>query len=46
VACASGRGLLGMQQRAALVGGCLTAGPGVDGGFVVTALLPVAGAPQ
>ncbi|HEY3089872.1 MAG TPA: histidine kinase [Jatrophihabitantaceae bacterium] len=46
VARTSGRGLLGMQQRAALVGGCLVAGTGDDGGFVVTALLPVAGAPR
>jgi signal transduction histidine kinase len=42
----AGRGLVGMQQRAALLGGCLAAGPGSDGGFVVTARLPVAGDPQ
>lgn len=41
-----GRGLIGMQQRAALLGGCLAAGPGPHGGFVVTARLPVAGEPQ
>jgi len=42
----AGSGLLGMQQRAVLLGGCLAAGPGPDGGFVVTARLPVAGVPQ
>jgi signal transduction histidine kinase len=36
-----GRGLLGMQQRVALLGGSLAAGPAPDRGFVVTARLPV-----
>jgi signal transduction histidine kinase len=40
-----GRGLLGMQQRAALLGGYVAAGPRPDRGFVVTARLPVAGRP-
>src|SRR5919201_702412 len=38
-----GQGLVGMQQRAALLGGELAAGPGPDGGFQVTAKLPVDG---
>ena len=36
-----GRGLVGMQQRAALLGGQVVAGPAPDRGFVVTARLPV-----
>ena len=39
----SGQGLVGMQQRAALLGGELAAGPGPGGGFQVTAKLPVDG---
>ena len=39
-----GRGLVGMQQRAALLGGQVAAGPAPDRGFVVTARLPVEGA--
>ena len=35
------RGLTGMRQRAALLGGQLDAGPRRDGGFAVTARLPV-----
>ena len=35
-----GRGIIGMQQRAGLVGGRLQAGPRPDGGFRVTATLP------
>ncbi|MFI6880796.1 sensor histidine kinase [Streptomyces sp. NPDC050400] len=35
-----GHGLPGMRQRAALVGGTLTAGPGRAGGFLVEAVLP------
>lgn len=35
-----GFGLLGMAERAALLGGRLEAGPGPDGGWVVTAVLP------
>jgi signal transduction histidine kinase len=37
----SGRGLAGMRERAALLGGDLTAGPQPEGGFRVTARLPV-----
>ena len=36
----SGQGILGMQARAASVGGTLTAGPLGDGGFEVLAELP------
>jgi len=39
-----GRGLIGMRQRAALLGGVLTVGPGHASGFEVTAQLPVIGA--
>jgi signal transduction histidine kinase len=39
----SGQGLVGMQQRAVLLGGELAAGPGPGGGFQVTAKLPVDG---
>jgi signal transduction histidine kinase len=35
-----GHGLIGMQERAALYGGSLDAGPGAGGGFRVTARLP------
>jgi signal transduction histidine kinase len=38
-----GHGLFGMRQRATLLGGELTAGPGPDGGFQVPARLPVDG---
>jgi signal transduction histidine kinase len=37
----SGRGLLGMQERAHLFGGELSAGPAPDGGFTVVARLPI-----
>ncbi|WUI03413.1 histidine kinase [Spirillospora sp. NBC_00431] len=37
-----GFGILGMIERARSVGGTLDAGPGDGGGFVVTAVLPVA----
>jgi signal transduction histidine kinase len=40
----SGHGIIGMRERAALVGGSLTAGPEAEGRFVVTAVLPI-GAP-
>ena len=36
-----GRGVLGMTERAAALGGTLTAQQRSDGGFVVTAVLPV-----
>ena len=39
---ASGHGLAGMGERAAAAGGTLKAGPGPDGGFEVTAAIPVA----
>lgn len=35
-----GFGLLGMAERAQLLGGSLSAGPGPDGGWVVEAVLP------
>ena len=38
-----GHGLLGMRERAIMVGGTLTAGPAEGGGFVVEAALPIAG---
>jgi signal transduction histidine kinase len=37
----SGRGLVGMQQRASLVGGRFEAGPRLGGGYAVRAWLPV-----
>jgi len=39
-----GHGLLGMRERAIMVGGTLTTGPADGGGFAVDALLPVNGA--
>ncbi|WP_433174244.1 sensor histidine kinase [Actinoallomurus sp. CA-150999] len=36
-----GHGLVGMRERAAMLGGDLTAEPTADGGFVVTAVLPL-----
>jgi signal transduction histidine kinase len=36
-----GHGLTGMRERVALLGGSLSAGPSPDGGFVVTAVLPL-----
>jgi signal transduction histidine kinase len=42
---AAGSGLLGMRERAALVGGLLEAGPTADGGFRVVAILPLASVP-
>ena len=36
-----GHGIVGMRERAAMLGGSLRAGPAGDGGFVVTAVLPV-----
>jgi signal transduction histidine kinase len=37
---AEGHGIVGMRERAAQVGGTLTAGPCQDGGFAVRAVLP------
>jgi signal transduction histidine kinase len=37
----NGQGLAGMRERVALLGGRLSAGPAPDGGFVVTATLPL-----
>ena len=39
-----GHGLLGMRERAIMVGGTLSAGPADDGGFAVEAELPIRGA--
>ena len=36
-----GQGLVGMRERATMLGGSLEAGPTADGGFQVTAVLPV-----
>ncbi|TIC87734.1 sensor histidine kinase [Nocardioides sp. GY 10113] len=38
-----GFGLLGMAERAQLLGGSLSAGPGPEGGWVVEAVLPLQG---
>ena len=40
---ATGYGVVGMTERAALLGGTLAAGPGPDHGWVVDAVLPRAG---
>ena len=42
----AGHGLLGMQERVALYGGSLDAGPCHEGGFVVRANLPISAARQ
>jgi signal transduction histidine kinase len=39
-----GHGLLGMRERAIMVGGTLSAGPAEGGGFTVEAKLPVGAA--
>jgi signal transduction histidine kinase len=36
-----GHGIIGMRERAAMLGGTLDAGPAPDGGFGVSAFLPV-----
>ncbi|MEU1025384.1 sensor histidine kinase, partial [Streptomyces sp. NPDC005904] len=36
----AGHGLLGMRERAAMLGGDLAAGPLPDGGYEVSAFLP------
>ena len=41
----AGHGLTGMRERVALLGGSLSAGPAPDGGFVVSAVLPVGETP-
>jgi signal transduction histidine kinase len=40
-----GHGLTGMRERVALLGGSLAAGPAPDGGFVVSAVLPLGQTP-
>jgi signal transduction histidine kinase len=37
----AGHGLVGMRERAAMLGGRLLAGPVAEGGFVVAAELPL-----
>lgn len=41
---AAGHGLIGMRERADLLGGSCEAGPGQDRGWTVAAVLPLAGA--
>jgi signal transduction histidine kinase len=41
----SGRGLVGMEERASLLGGRLAAGPRLGGGYAVRAWLPIAPTP-
>jgi signal transduction histidine kinase len=36
-----GHGLTGMRERVALLGGSLSAGPAADGGFIVSAVIPL-----
>ena len=38
---ASGHGLIGMRERVGVLGGSLSAGPAPNGGFVVSAVLPL-----
>jgi signal transduction histidine kinase len=40
----TGHGIVGMQERLALLGGTLAAGPETDGGFKVLAVIPLASA--
>jgi signal transduction histidine kinase len=40
-----GHGIIGMRERALLLGGGLTAGPRPEGGFRVAARLPIGGEP-
>ena len=42
---APGHGLAGMRERVELLGGSLSAGAAPDGGFVVSAVLPLNGSP-
>jgi signal transduction histidine kinase len=39
----SGHGLTGMRERAAMIGGIVTAGPADPAGFLVEAVLPISG---
>jgi signal transduction histidine kinase len=39
-AAGGGHGIIGMRERASMLGGSLDAGPTEDGGFLVTAVLP------
>jgi signal transduction histidine kinase len=42
-----GHGIIGMRERATMLGGCLEAGPSAKDGFLVTASLPLApGGPE
>jgi signal transduction histidine kinase len=43
---AAGNGIIGMRERANAVGGTLAAGPTPDGGWRVTARLPIAANPE
>ena len=40
-AAGGGHGLVGMRERATMLGGSLDAGPTGDGGFLVAAVLPL-----
>ena len=40
-----GQGIIGMRERAAMLGGHLEARPSVNGDFLVTAALPLDGGP-
>jgi signal transduction histidine kinase len=42
---APGHGIVGMRERATMLGGTLAAGPTADGGYLVEATLPLEGAP-
>jgi signal transduction histidine kinase len=42
----AGRGVAGMRERAAALGGTFSAGPRPDGGFLVEAVLPAAAPPR
>jgi signal transduction histidine kinase len=45
VAGVAGHGIVGMRERAAMLGGTLSAGPTSDGGYLVEAVLPLAATP-
>ena len=42
----SGYGLIGMTERASLLGGTFQAGPAPDRGWIIEATLPRAGVPR